>query len=239
MTPRILHWLAMSLLLSGLAGCATQDARPAVTSNTVTPAAAEPSPRFEAEIVAYEAADRARPPVPGGIVFVGSSSFRMWADLAGAFPGLRVVNRGFGGSTLPEVLHATPRIVLPQRPATVVLYAGDNDLNEGRTPAQVLADYREFAAMLRASLPDVRIVVVSIKPSAARWALVGAMREANRLLAAEIARDPHARFVDVFTPMLGADGLPRSEFYLEDRLHMTPAGYDVWREALAPVLAED
>jgi lysophospholipase L1-like esterase len=239
MTPRILHWLAMGLLLSGLAGCATQDVRPTGTGDVAAPEAAEPPARFEAEIAAFEAADRARPPAPGGIVFVGSSSFRMWTSLAAAFPGQRVVNRGFGGSTLPEVLHAAPRIVLPHRPATVALYAGDNDLDEGRTPAQVLGDYRAFAALLRAGLPGVRIVVVSIKPSPARWALAAAAREANALLAAEIARDPRARFVDVFTPMLGADGLPRPELYTEDRLHMTPAGYGIWRAALAPVLAED
>ena len=163
----------------------------------------------------------------------------MWSNLAEAFPGHRVVNRGFGGSNLPAVLRYAPRIVLPHRPATVVLYAGDNDLNDGRTPAQVLADYRAFAALLRASLPDVRFVVVSIKPSPARWHLAGAMREANALLAAEAARDPRARFVDVFTPMLGVDGLPRPELYTEDRLHMTPAGYEIWRAALAPVLTED
>ena len=239
MRPCILHWLAMGLLFSCLTGCATQGVQPTGTGDVATPASAESPVRFETEIVAFEAADRARPPVPGGIVFVGSSSFRMWADLAQAFPGLHVVNRGFGGSTLPEVLRAAPRIVLPHRPATVALYAGDNDLEEGRTPAQVLADYRAFAALLRASVPEVRIVVVSIKPSPARWLLAGAAREANALLAAEIARDPRARFVDVFTPMLGVDGLPRPELYTEDRLHMTPAGYAIWRAALAPVLAED
>ena len=147
-----------------------------------------------------------------------------------------VVNRGFGGSTLPEVIRFAPQIVLPLTPTTVVIYAGDNDINAGRVPSQVLADYRNLVRLLRRSLPNVRIVMVSIKPSPSRWALVGRMREANTLLAQEVARDPRARFVDVFTPMLGADGLPRPELYGPDALHMTPAGYALWQERIAPVL---
>jgi len=192
--------------------------------------------RSEAEIRRFEAADRAAPVAAGGVVFVGSSSFRLWPNIAADFPGVPVLNRGFGGSTLPEVNHYVPRIVLPYRPRLVALYAGDNDLNDGRTPADVLADYRTFVTMVRRELPSARIVFVSIKPSPSRWALVGAIREANRLVREEVARDSSQTYVDVFTPMLRADGRPRPELFVADSLHMTRAGYDLWRERLSPVV---
>lgn len=229
--------LGVLLLLCLLATGACQHApRPiATTQEQVAAPTATPSP-YEADILAFEAADRLQPPPHGGIVFVGSSSFRLWPNLPEAFPGHAVVNRGFGGSMLPDVVQFAPRIVVPLAPATVVIYAGDNDIGRGRMPSQVLADYRNLVRLLRRSLPDVRIVMVSIKPSPSRWALVERMREANALLAQEVARDPRASFVDVFTPMLGADGLPRPELFVADALHMSPAGYALWQQRIAPAL---
>ncbi|HKG94555.1 MAG TPA: GDSL-type esterase/lipase family protein, partial [Gemmatimonadaceae bacterium] len=206
--------------------------QPAAAAPAVAPAASA----FESEIRQFEAADRAAPPAPGGVVVVGSSSVRLWPDLAGDFPGVPVLNRGFGGSTLPDVLQFAPRIVLPYRPRLVVLYAGDNDLAAGRTPAQVLSDYRAFVALVRRELPAARVAFVSIKPSPSRWAIVDQVRAANRLVRDEVARDTLQSYVDVFTPMLGAGGRPRPELFVADSLHMTPAGYALWRERLAPVL---
>ena len=224
----------LSIFLVAAAACA----RTAELPSPATPAAATASTyaraaQFEAEIAAFEAADRRRPPEPGGIVFTGSSSIRLWPSLESTF-GVPALNRGFGGSQLPDVVHFAPRIVTPYRPGLVVLYAGDNDIAAGRTPAQVLADYEAFVRLVRASNPAVRIVYVSIKPSPSRWHRVDAMREANALVAGAIARDSLAAFADVFTPMLGADGRPRPELFLADSLHMTPAGYVLWRERLAP-----
>jgi len=192
--------------------------------------------RFEPEIQRFEATDRTAPPALGGVVFVGSSTIRAWPDVAAEFPQVPVLNRGFGGSTLPEVDHYVPRVVLPYRPRLVVLYAGDNDLADGRTPADVLADYKTFVALVRRELPATRIVFVSIKPSPSRWGLMDAMREANRLVRAEVARDRLQAYVDVFSPMLRADGRPRPELFVADSLHMTRAGYDLWRERLASVV---
>ncbi len=194
------------------------------------------SPRFEAEIAAFEAADRVTRPAPGGIVLVGSSSFRLWPNVSADFPGVPLINRGFGGSTLPELLHYTPRIVLPYRPRLVLVYAGDNDLNDGRTPAQVLADYTAFVALVRRELPTTRIAFVSIKPSPSRWSLVEKVRAANGLVRAAIARDSLQAYVDVFTPMIGANGRPRSELFVADSLHMTGVGYALWRERLSALV---
>ena len=191
---------------------------------------------FESEILAFEGADRTTPPPLGGVVFVGSSSIRMWKNVADDFPGVPLLNRGFGGSTLPEVVQLTPRIVLKYRPHLVVLYAGDNDLNAGRTPANVLNDYRTFAGMVHRALPSTRIAFVSIKPSPSRWKIADRMREANALVQREIARDTLASYVDVFTPMIGANGHPRAELFGPDSLHMTRAGYLLWKERLAGVV---
>lgn len=191
---------------------------------------------FEPEIAQFEAADRVAPPPRGSIVFAGSSSMRMWTDVASDFPGQPVLNRGFGGSTLADVTFFAPRVVLPYRPRLVVLYAGDNDLAAGHTSEQVLADYSAFVRVVRRALPATRIVYVSIKPSPSRWSLADQMRAANALIAQAIVHDTLATYVDVFTPMLGADGRPRPELYQADSLHMTAAGYALWRARLAPVV---
>jgi lysophospholipase L1-like esterase len=190
--------------------------------------------RSEAEIRRFEESDRAVPPAPGGIVFVGSSSFRMWKSLESDFPGLPVLNRGFGGSTFPEAIHYLSRIVLPYRPRTIVVYEGDNDLTFGWGARQVADDYRTFVRKVRDSLPNAKIVFVSIKPSPSRWKLVDEQREANRLVRGIVARDTLQSYVDVFTPMLGANGRPQPELFIADSLHMTPAGYAIWRRQVAP-----
>jgi lysophospholipase L1-like esterase len=195
----------------------------------------DPTP-FEAEILAFEAADRASPPPAGGVVFIGSSSIKNWTDVARDFPDLPVLNRGFGGSTVADVIHYEGRILLPYRPRLVVFYAGDNDLAMGRPPEQVLGDYRAFVARLRSALPAARVAFISIKPSPSRRAYIDRVRETNRGIRMEIARDSLQAYVDVFTPMLGATGEPRPELFLPDSLHMTRAGYLLWRALLQPVV---
>jgi lysophospholipase L1-like esterase len=223
------------LMLVASVACVRPAAAP--TDAATPPTAAPPSAaEFGSEIAQFEATDRAQPPALGGILFVGSSTIRLWPDLRADFPGAPVLNRGFGGATFPDVLYFAPRIVLPARPRLIVLYAGDNDLAAGRTPEQVAADYATFVALVRHALPRTRVVYVSIKPSPSRWALAGAMRRANTLIAAQIARDTLAAFVDVFTPMLEPDGRPKPALYLADSLHMTPAGYAIWRARLAPLV---
>jgi lysophospholipase L1-like esterase len=224
------------VLVAGV-GCAPAT-RPVGEARAMTPIRRVPVvvDRAEPEIRAFEASDRSAPPRPDGIVFVGSSSIRLWRSLASDFPDLPVLNRGFGGSTLPEAIYYVPRVMLPYRPRTIVLYEGDNDLANMVEPQRVAADYVQFVRTVRDSLPRTRIIFISVKPSPSRWHLVDRQREANRLVREIVARDTLQTFVDVFTPMLGANGRPRPELFLADSLHMTPAGYVVWREQLAPHL---
>jgi lysophospholipase L1-like esterase len=151
---------------------------------------------------------------------VGSSSIRGW-DLPKYFPKWPTINRGFGGSQLHDAVHFLDRIVLPYRPRVVVLYAGDNDIAGGRRPKQVWMDFRDFVTRVRAALPDTQIVYIAIKPSPARWKLVGDMRRANELIRALIQTDPRLHYVDVDRPMLGPDGQPRRKLYQQDGLHLT------------------
>lgn len=196
------------------------------------PVHADPA-RWEEEIARLVAQDAE---VQADVVFVGSSSIRMWRTLAQDFPGVRVLNRGFGGSHLEDSVFYFDRLVLPHAPRVVVLYAGENDLSAGMTPERVLADFRAFRTRLREALPATRLIYLSCKPSPSRARHLGALRKVNALLAAECAADPFATFVDIFTPMLDAAGEPRAELFLADRLHMNAAGYALWTSLLAPHL---
>lgn len=208
----------------------------AFTLSTPFVAVAQTPAPFAREIQTFAESDARAMPAPGGVLFLGSSSIRMWTDLAKDFPGLNVINRGFGGSQIADSLRYADRLAIRYKPRTIVFYAGDNDIEAGKTPRQVLADYRALVAKVHARLPRTRIYFVSIKPSISRWGKIAEIREANRLVKAFTATDKRLGYVDVMTPMLGPDGMPRPELYLGDGLHMTRAGYDIWRERVAAVL---
>jgi len=192
--------------------------------------------RWVSDIEQFEATDRVHPPVPGSIVFAGSSSIAMWETLDKDFGYFPVLNRGISGSMLADNVQSVYRIVLPYKPPVVVIYAGENDLVEGETPERVLHDYQTFASIVHRKLPATRVVFVSIKPSVARDSLMGKIRATNRLISNFTRTDKRLGYVDVFTPMLDASGRPRRELFLEDGLHMNARGYVIWRDRIMPVL---
>lgn len=190
--------------------------------------------RWEDALAAFAAADLRKTPEPGGVLFVGSSSIRLWDNLESQFEGARVVKRGFGGSRLSDCVRLLDRLVIRYRPRTVLLYAGDNDLAEGSTPEQVLERVKAFADGVHTRLPETRVAFISIKPSPARRALIERARVANRLVRDYSASHPGVDYIDVFTPMLAADGSPRRELYAQDALHLNDAGYALWRRLIRP-----
>ena len=196
------------------------------------------SEKWEKEIEAFEKADMEHPPEPGGIVFVGSSSIRLWKTLAQDFPGHRVLNRGFGGSEIADSVAFAERIVIPYGPRQVVMYAGGNDLNAGRSPEKVIADFKAFAGKILASLPDAEIAYISSAPNPARWAQVEKVKAVNSAIEAWMKEQPRMKFINVFPHMLGADGLPKPEIFTDDKLHMNAAGYAIWKEVVGPYLAK-
>ncbi len=200
----------------------------------ISVSAAEPD-RWEKAIQAFEAADKQQSPDKGGIVFIGSSSIRLW-DLDRFFPGLNALNRGFGGSQMADSVRYANRILIPYQPRTVVVYAGDNDIAAGKSPETVLADYNAFVEKVHRALPETKIFYIAIKPSLKRWNLVEEMRRANALIRQAAENNPRLEFVDIDTPMIGPGGKPRKELFAEDGLHLSAAGYQIWSDVLRPHL---
>ena len=195
-----------------------------------------PAHRFEKEIAAYEAADKASPPPQGAIVFTGASGIRLWKTLAQDFPGLTVINRGFGGSQLEDSVRFAERIVIPYHPKAVVIQAGGNDINAGKSPAQVLSDFQAWVTKVRAALPDARLVYLGQGPSPARWAQREKQQQANQLVREYLAKEKNMAFVDIWAACLGADGEPRPELYVADKLHPSAEQYQIRARLIRPAL---
>ena len=201
-------------------------------------AGAEPpvAHRFENEIAAYEAADKVSAPPQGAIVFTGASGIRLWKTLAQDFPGLTVLNRAYGGSQMEDSVYFAERIVIPYHPKTVAIQAGGNDINAGKSPEQVLADFQAWVKKVRAALPDVRLVYIGQGPSLARWAQREKQQQANQLLRDFIATQKNMAFVDIWAACIGDDGQPRAEFYIADKLHPSAEQYAVRAKLIRPAL---
>lgn len=208
----------------------------AIALLVAVPAAAQQSDRWEKEMSAFDAADKAIPPARGGIVFVGSSTIRLW-DVGTYFPDLRIVNRGFGGSELSDAVRHIDRLVLRHEPRLVVVYAGDNDIGGGRYSEQVAVDFERFVRAVHAKLPQTRILYLAIKPSILRWLQVDRMRAANDIIRSICSRDDRLAFLDFGDAMLGWDERPRRELFVEDGLHLSPQGYQLWTAMIRPLLA--
>jgi lysophospholipase L1-like esterase len=215
------------VLLSLIAtGCHTAPPNSLATHN---------SKQWENEIQAFERRDQTNPPPANCIVFVGSSSIRKWTNLTAHFPGLPVVNRGFGGSQLADSVNFADRIVIPYHPRQVVIYAGGNDINAGKSPDVVYGDFVALVTKIRSKLPHARIAYIASAPNPRRWAQVEKVKRLNTL-AETYCRHHGMDFINVFPLMLGPDGLPKPDIFVSDRLHMNPKGYEIWREAVRPYL---
>lgn len=190
---------------------------------------------LESEVQAYETADASNPPPVGATLFVGSSSIRIWPNLPVAFPDHSVLNRGFGGSQMSDLLAYFDRLVARYQPPHIVIYEGDNDLAAGKPVEQVFLDYSNFLARVEQQLPAARVSFISVKPSPSRAGLLTQMQALNSQVRA-LAEARRHRFIDVFTPMLNGSGLPRPELFQADMLHMNAAGYTLWQQIINPVL---
>ncbi|MDZ7718280.1 MAG: GDSL-type esterase/lipase family protein [Balneolaceae bacterium] len=196
----------------------------------------DPDPlRFEEEINRFEEWDSKNSFPEDAILFVGSSSIRLWKT-ADAFPNMPVINRGFGGSHFSDLLYYYDELVLPYNPSVVVLYEGDNDVASGKSNDQVFEDYIEFTDRLTSDFPDARLVFVPIKPSSSRWDKWPQMKEANQRIKQHMSENEQFYYVDLATPILGADGTPDDSLFLDDLLHLNEDGYAKWNAAIRPTL---
>jgi lysophospholipase L1-like esterase len=199
---------------------------------------ADPDPnRFGKEIEAFAEWDSKNAVPVEPVLFVGSSSIRMWRT-HDSFPELPVINRGFGGSHVSDVIHFADRLVIPYKPRVIVFYAGDNDIAAGKSAQRVFEDCRKFVGLVHAKLPKTRIIFLAIKPSDSRGSFWPQTQKANELVRDFSRTDERLFFADVATPLLGPDGKPRNELFLNDKLHLNPAGYRIWTQALTPILQQ-
>jgi lysophospholipase L1-like esterase len=192
--------------------------------------------KWESAIARFEAADKKTPPPQGAVLFVGSSSIVKWKTLVKDFPDITTLNRGFGGSMIPDSTRYVPRIVVPYHPRKIVMFAGDNDIAARHSAETVASDFAAFVTAVRSSLPDVPIIFIGIKPSPSRWRLHETQLKANKLVGEYCEKGKNLTFVDVYPAMLGSDGQPRPELFVADKLHMSPAGYAIWTPLIAPYL---
>jgi hypothetical protein len=192
--------------------------------------------RWDEDFAAFAAADKVKPPERGGILFVGSSSIRLWEKLEGQLEMPLLIKRGFGGSQLSDCVEHVQRLVIGYAPKVVVLYAGDNDLAAGRSPEYVRDQFIAFVNEVHRALPDTRVAFVSIKPSPSRRIYLENAREANALIEAYAKGRKNVEYIDVFTPMLDKKGVPRPELFRADALHLNEAGYELWASIIRPRL---
>ena len=196
---------------------------------------AQDAGQWQAEMDAFKKADSVHVFSPGGIVFTGSSSIRMWKTLAEDFPNKRVLNRGFGGSTIADALKHFDQVAGKYKPSKIVLYAGDNDVSNGKSVEDVFTDFKQFVHKIKQTLPGTELYYLSIKPSISRWHLWEKMDRVNQLVKAYAAKNKGVTFVDVSTPMLEG-GKPNASLFLDDGLHMNEKGYRIWTGVLRPQL---
>jgi lysophospholipase L1-like esterase len=199
---------------------------------------AQQCPPFWNDILSFKQKDSTQFPAKNAILFIGSSSFTKWTDVQDYFPGYNIINRGFGGSTLKDVIRYSYDVLLPYQPKQVIIYCGENDLASSANvqATDVVQRFKTLYGMIRQNLPHVVIDYVSMKPSPSRKHLFPKMKEANKQIKAFLQKDKKAGFINVYDAMLDATGNPKKEIFLEDQLHMNASGYAIWKKILLPYL---
>jgi hypothetical protein len=192
--------------------------------------------RWERDIQAFEASDRTNPPAMNAVLFTGASNIRLWKNVGEAFPGHNVFNRGFGGAEMGDLVEFAGRIVIPYHPKIVIIYAGDNDLADHKTPERVSADFQAFAREVHAALPETIIGCIAVKPSPSRARLVAQVKQTDALLESFCRTNANTIYIDDLTPMLSAAGKPRPELFGKDGLHLNQQGRAIWTSLIRPIL---
>ena len=191
--------------------------------------------KYEKDIAAIENRLQKTPPGKDAIFFAGSSTIRKW-NVAQSFPGMNVVNVGFGGSQTRDVTYYAPRILLPFSPKTIVFYGGDNDINAKRTSKQVFEDFKAFVELIHKKNPETKIIYLGIKPSIKRESQYEIQKEANKMVSEYCSKNPKLAFLDTVTLTVDSNGKPRPELFEEDGLHLNDKGYAIWSKPIQSLL---
>jgi lysophospholipase L1-like esterase len=198
------------------------------------------TPAFYNDIQAFKKQDSSSFPAKNAILFVGSSSFTKWKDVQEYFPRYTIINRGFGGSTLPDVIHYANDIIIPYHAKQIVIYCGENDLasSDTVTAVQVLERFKILFSIIRKNNPAVPVAFVSLKPSPSRKQLWPKMVQANQLIKQYLSIKKKTAFIDVYSKMFNPDGTVMQDIFIEDNLHMNAKGYQIWQKTIEPYLVK-
>ena len=195
---------------------------------------------FYSNIQKFKSQDSISFPPKNAILFIGSSSFTKWTDVQDYFPGFTIINRGFGGSSLPHLILYADDIIFPYKPRQIVIYCGDNDLaaSDTVTAETVYNRFKQLFHLMRSKLPGVSVAYVSIKPSPSRQRLMQKMSDANSLIKKFLKKNKNTAFIDVYHKMLNKEGPPIGEIFTKDSLHMNAKGYKIWQKVIEPYLSK-
>lgn len=194
--------------------------------------------RWEKDIAAFEQNDKTKPPPQNAIVFTGSSTIRLWKTMAEDLSGHKVVNRGFGGSEIVDATHFADRIIIPLKPKMVLLRSGGNDIFRGKSAEQVFADFKDFVAKIHGKLPKTEIVYIALSPSVARWNNADKELALNAMVKEFIKTTKNVKYLDDANISLGADGKPRPELFVADKLHFNAEGYKLFAASVRAFLSK-
>lgn len=195
---------------------------------------------FYEEIRAFKRQDSINPPPKKAILFAGSSSFRLWDNLPEAFRGYPIINRGFGGSSLPDVIKYAEDIIIPYQPKQIVIYCGENDIASDTVDSKLVGErFKTLFRLIRQRLPGVPIMFISMKPSPSREKYLPIIKQGNQIIKNFLWQQGNSIYVDVYSRMLDSNGKPRRDLFKEDMLHMNEQGYKIWQESLQPYLLKN
>jgi lysophospholipase L1-like esterase len=194
--------------------------------------------KWEKAVAAFEQADKANPPPQNAILFIGSSTIVRWSTLAQDFPEHQVINRGFGGNQIIDSTHFAERMIFPYKPRQIFLRAGGNDLNSGKSPERVFEEFKDFVAKVQGKLPETEIVFISVAHTPLRWKLAEKEKAFNALVKDYIGQQSRLKYVETGDMAIGADGMPREELFVADKLHINADGYKILAERVRPFLTK-
>ena len=195
-------------------------------------------PPFWNDIQSFKRQDSISFPGTGKILFVGSSSFTKWTDVQNYFPGFPIINRGFGGSSLTDVIRYSNDVIFKYHPKQIIIYCGENDIAASDTVSgkMVFERFKRLFTEIRNRFPGISIVYISMKPSPSRWLMKDRMIDGNKQIKKYLKKQRHTKFISVWENMLGADGKPIPDIFIEDKLHMNAKGYAIWKKLIEPYL---
>lgn len=210
---------------------------------TTTASSAENKPetpfaRFQNEIDNFIQQDKENGFTENGILMTGSSSIRMWTSMEDDFSEFPVLNRGFGGSTIPDVLHFAGKYIFQHEPQIIVFYCGENDISEGASPETVFASFKTFVKIIETRLPETKLVYISMKPSITRWNLWAQYQAGEKLIKDFVDENSKIEYMDASFSMLDENGEVKKDIFIEDGLHMNAKGYEGWTKQLKPILVK-